>query len=410
VPRLAAGSAPLPWLVAWRYLRGGGSRLLSGTARAALLATAIGVMAMVIAMALMTGYREDLQRKLIGGNAAIVAYPLGPDAPPVDAARRAALQALPGVEGVSAVAYGQGTIASAAQPAGIDVTLRGVDPGEAIAGGPPLPARQGEAELEPVVLGADLARRLGVRPGETLRLAALGLPDGRPRFAFRSLRFAGSFSTGFSEFDRAWAVLRRAEVAALAGAGSGAELYELRLQDPAAAPELARRVERVLGADYLVSDWQQLNAELFTALRVQQIALFLVLGLIVVVSTFNVASTLVVLVRERMREIGVLAALGLKPAGIRAVFLLYGGCLGFAGTLLGVAAGWGIAWTLNTFRLIRFDPEVAAIYFISSVPFRVDAPDLAAVVGFALAVNLAACVAPAWRAARVDPSAALRYE
>ena len=166
----------------------------------------------------------------------------------------------------------------------------------------------------------------------------------------------------------------------------------------------------MLAPEFLVTDWRQLNRELFTALQLQQEALFVVLGLIVLVSTFNVASTLVVLVRERMRDIGLLGALGLPPGGLRRIFLLYGGFLGGLGTLLGVAFGAAVCWLLTTFELIRFDPEVAAIYFIRSVPFRVEPRDLLAIVGFALVVTLLACLVPAWRAARIDPSSALRYE
>ena len=130
----------------------------------------------------------------------------------------------------------------------------------------------------------------------------------------------------------------------------------------------------------------------------------------VLVSTFNVASTLVVLIRERMRDLGILSALGLSRKEMRRVFVIYGFILGAAGTAVGVAIGGGLAWILTTFELIRFDPEVAAIYFISSVPFRIRLVDLAAVVGFALAVTVLACWLPARRAASVAPSDALRYE
>jgi lipoprotein-releasing system permease protein len=243
-----------------------------------------------------------------------------------------------------------------------------------------------------------------------VRLVALGLADGRPRFRYRTLRVTGTFAVGFAEFDAAWVLLDRALVAGDDGEAAAADLYEITLAEGADGAAVVAAAERVLGPDWFVADWRLANRELFTALELQQLVLFLVLGLIVLVSTFNVGSTLVVLVRDRMRDVGVLAALGLAPARLRAVFLTYGAVLGAAGVALGVALGTGAAWVLTTFELIHFDPEVAAIYFIDSVSFRVRPSDLAAVVGFALAVNLVACAVPAWRAARVDPSAALRYE
>ena len=411
--REAAGprplSGPLTWVIAWRFLRGQRSRLLDGTARAALLATALGVMAMVIAMALMTGYREDLQGKLVRGNAAVIAYPVGPQQGPAPR-KLAALRAIPGVEGISPVAYGQGSLSngvSGASAEGVEVTLRGVSPGggQLAASAEQLRTVDG---IPGVVLGADLARRLGTRSGEVLRLVALGFEGGRPRFRYQSLRVHGTFATGFAEFDRSWVLLDRAVVERLMGAEASIDLLEFTVADPAEAPRVAEAAAKVLEPDYVVTDWQQLNRELFTALRLQQVALFVVLGLIVLVSTFNVASTLVVLVRERMRDIGLLGALGLPPGRLRLLFLLYGGLLGGLGTFLGVALGWGTAWVLTTFRLIRFDPEVAAIYFIDSVPFRVEPTDLLAIIGFALAITLLACLIPAWRAARVHPSEALR--
>lgn len=434
------GRGPLSWVVAWRFLRGQRSRLLDGTARAALAATALGVTAMIIAMALMTGYREDLRRKLVEGNAPVVAQPLSAGAEPLDAARRAELAAIPGVAAVGRVAYGQGTLTAVEGTGGdgVEVTLRGVEPrpaaagpaagpaagsatpvGAALAGGGGLTATAEQLAPGPdgvpgAVLGAELARRLGAAEGDLLRLVALGVGGGRPRFHYRSLRVAGTFAVGFAEFDAGWAVVDRALVAG-DGAGDGEsgganDLYEIALAEGADAEAVVAAAGELLGRDWFVADWRLANRELFTALEIQQRVLFLVLGLIVLVSTFNVGSTLVVLVRERMRDVGVLAALGLAPARLRAVFLAYGAVLGAAGVALGVALGTGAAWLMTTFEVIRFDPEVAAIYFIDAVAFRVRPSDLAAVIGFALAVNLLACAVPAWRAARIDPATALRYE
>jgi lipoprotein-releasing system permease protein len=416
------GRGPLPWLIAWRFLRGPRSRLLGGTARAALAATALGVTAMVIAMALMTGYREDLERKLIEGNAPIVVSPLDSQAPPLAGELRARVEAIPGVASVGRVTYGQGTLTAdagatggdedpgGASPEPVEVTLRGVDAGGGQLAASAEQLAAGADGVPGAVLGDELARRLGVEPGDRVRLVALGFEDGRPRFRFQGLVVGGTFDSGFAEFDASWVVLDRELVGRLMGAGSRNALYEVELADAAATGRVAMAIEQALGAQWLVTDWRQLNAELFAALRLQQVALFGVLGLIVLVSTFNVASTLVVLVRERMRDIGVLVALGFAPRKLWSVFLLYGGALGAAGTLLGVAIGAGTAWTLTRFELIRFDPDVANIYFISSVPFRVEATEVAAVAGFALGVTLLACLAPAFRAARVEPADALRYE
>jgi lipoprotein-releasing system permease protein len=403
-------AGPLPWVIAWRFLRGRHSRLLDGTARAALLSTALGVMAMIIAMALMTGYRQDLQNKLIRGNAAVIAYPVGGPSGPVPAAKQRALLAIPGVRRIGRVAYGQGSLSSGKVAQGLEVVLRGVD-----AGGGQLTATADQLRPSPEgipsgVLGKDLADRLGARPGDVLRLVALGFGEGRPRFRYQSVRVSGTFATGFAEFDRSWLLLDRARVERLMGGETAVDLLEFTVDDPGEAPRIAEDASKILQPDFVVTDWRQLNRELFTALQLQQIALFVVLGLIVIVSTFNVASTLVVLVRERMRDIGLLGALGLRPDRLRLVFLVYGGFLGALGTLLGVLFGWGICWVMTSFKLVRFDPEVAAIYFIDSVPFRVEPRDVLAVVGFALLVTLLACSVPAWRAARVDPSSALRYE
>lgn len=399
---------PLSWVVAWRYMRGRRSRMLNSTARAALIATTLGVTAMVIAMALMTGYTEDLERKLIGLQAEIIVSPLTKTPTEEEEARLADAAALPGVVRMGRVSYGEGSVTSSTLPEGLAVTLRGVDPG----GDATFDAawqRYREDQLPPVVLGTELLRQLGVEEGDALRLVVLHPGETRVSFRYQSVRVGGTFTTGFAEFDSSWVVLGRATLERLRG-GSGFNIVEIDLADSADTAQLTAAVEETLGPAYVVESWQRLNRELFAALALQEMLLFLVLGLIVVVSTFNVASTLVILVRERMRDIGVLGALGLTPRELWWVFVTYGLLLGALGTACGVAIGAGVSWVLTTFELVSFDPEVAAIYFIDSVPFRVELADVAAIVGFALTVTLAACTLPAYRASRILPAHALRYE
>ena len=359
---------------------------------------------MVVAMALMSGYSEDLQDKLIGGSAAIVAYPISGDLERV-ALGMTELASLPGVVSVAEVAYGQGSVSRVEQPKGYEVTLRGVDLEAVTPGRLDTRALIGGGDVPGALFGAELVRRLGVEKGEVLRLVSVDLED--LRFRYRRIRYVESFETGFAEADSGWVVLEREVVEELGGKSS---LLEISLEDPSDTEATAAQVRTLLGDDFLVTDWRQYNRELFTALRLQKLALFLVLGLIVVVATFNVASTLVVLTRERRREIGVLTAMGLDRGRLQAVFVSCGVLIGGVGSLIGVSLGWSVAWLLTTFELVRFDPGVAAIYFINSVPFRVHTDDVLAILGFSLATTLVACWLPARRASRLDPTEALRYD
>jgi lipoprotein-releasing system permease protein len=402
--------------IAWRFLRGRRTRLLDGAARSALAATAIGVAAMVVAMALMSGYRDALQRKLTQDRVAVMAYPLTPSAFEIEPAEQDEIMALDGVTGLRRVGYGQGSLRSAARPGGVDVTLRGVDRVESLSGfgrierfGPP-DAAGGASQASGIVVGRDLLHSLSLEPGEVVRLLVLGARQGRPRFSYLTVTVTGTFASGLSEFDQRLVVLDRELLESLAGATVGETIFEVLVADAAASSQVAERVRELLGPDYLIMDWPELNRELFTALEVQKLALFLLLGLIVVVSTFNVASSLLVLVRERTRDIGVLAAVGLSPQALRRLFLLYGGGLSLGGVVVGVALGGGAAWVMTRYELIRFDPELAAIYFLSSVPLDVRLVDLLAIAGFTFAVTLLACWLPARRLGRIQPASALRAE
>lgn len=396
----------LDWAIARRFLAGHGSGLLGSTARVALVASTLGVAAMGIAMALMTGYRGELERKLVGGSAAVQVFPpaeaLGESA---YAELRQSIAGLPGVRAVEAVSYLQGVLSSGRGEA--EVTLRGVEPGTGLLGASADQLARDEDGLPGVVLGHELAAALATAPGDRLRLTALVLGDGGPRFVFRSVRASGTFTSGFSEFDRSWGLVAKDALETLAPRALAS--LEVRLEEPERAAEIAEAI-RGLAPEALVTDWRENNRELFSALTTQQVALFLLLGLIVLVSTFNVASSLVVLVRERQRDLGALAALGLPPRRLRRVFLLYGGALGAAGTLLGLGFAAIVSWALDRFEVIRFGADVASIYFLSAVPFRLSLIDATAIGLFSILVTFLSCWLPSRRAFKLDPATALRYE
>ena len=401
---------PLVGHLAWRYLVSGRSRLLTGTARAALIATTLGVTALVIAMALMAGYQDELRRKLTAGGGAVLAIPVGLRAVGEPQEIKSRIEALPGVARVHPVIFGQAAVSSGASPQGVEVTVRGIEPGPGPLSATAEQLAEEENGVAGAVLGEELARILGIEAGEVFRLVAVGFRDGRPRFRYQSLRCNGVFRVGLADFDAGWLLIRRPLAARLFGPEAGGTMFEIAPDELHNATAVADRVDALLKPEFLVSNWLEINRPLFSALRLQKRFLFLVLGLIVFVSTFNVASTLIVAVRERMREIGVLGALGLSRTDRWRSFVLYGAALGTAGVVAGVLIGCGASWVLDRFELIRFDAEVAAIYFINAVRFKVEAQDVAAIVTLALVVNLLACALPAWRAARIEPSEALRYE
>ena len=414
VPRsaLLSGRWPLSWILAWRYLRGRRSRILSATAGAALAAVTLGVTAMVVAMALMTGYTGDLQRKLIGLQGEVMVTPAlrGLDA-------ESAAESLRGIEGVARagrVAYAEGSISSPAAPGGEGVVIRGIDAD----GLPGLESRarlQAEASMfsaedfPGVILGRQLQEQLGVKTGDALRLVVLAGGERDVRFRYRSVKVAGTFTTGFNEFDARWLLMERGRLESLRGE-LGLDAIELEMVEGTDPQTVTDEAQALLGETWFVQRWRSMNSELFSALELQETLLFFVLGLIVLVSTFNVAATLVILVRERAGDIGVLSALGLEPKQLWWSFTAYGLALGAVGTALGVAIGGGASWLITRFELIRFDPEVAEIYFIASVPFDVELGDVTLIVSFSLLVTFLACAFPARRAARLGPADALRKE
>jgi len=348
--------------------------------------------------------------------------------------------------------YQSGLAASAATPDGVDAVVKGIDADAEARVSPSMAGslfRAGTAfravpgEPPGAAVGSELARRLDVREGDPITLSVPDAAPGEPHFVPRTGRFrvARIFRTNFAEYDAGWVFCDRETVRALSRMAGGANVIEVRLDAPSgpdaglwpilrtplrwagglfgfevgpdasrARASVLRAIRAAAGEKFSVADTLSMNGGLFAALKVQQTTLFLVIGLIVAVSTFNVVATLVMTVEEKKRDIGVLSSLGAEPRFFPRLFLWFGAALGGAGVLAGVVFGSLLCWAATAFRLLRFPPGVAEIYFVSYIPFLVLPLDLAIIVVFSGITILVASWVPARRAARVDIAEALRYE
>jgi lipoprotein-releasing system permease protein len=414
---------PFSLEVALGYLRSRPSRLVSSVSLLSIAGIALGVGALVVAMGLLSGYRREIQEKLIGANAEVVVFPLTlpsggyPDAFELEER----IRRVPRVRAVAAVIYQSGLASSAATPDGTDAILKGVDPGPERAvsqmdvylpGADRVLTRGSPSRPPGVAVGAELARRLDVLEGDVIALSVPDRSSGPSRFAPRTGRFRVGriFKTNFAEYDAEWIFLDRETLRKLSGLEAPADVVEVKLDTIRDTEGASRAIEKAAGPGFSVTDWRRMNSGLFSALAIQQTTLFLVIGLIVMVSTFNVVATLVMTVQEKKRDIGVLSALGAEPRFFSRVFLLLGALLGGSGIGAGVLLGWAICRAATALRVLSFPPGVAEIYFVSFIPFLVRAVDVAAIVGFSALAVLAASWVPARRAARVNIADALRYE
>lgn len=382
------------------------------------LGVVVGVMALLIALALMTGLQAEIRTKILGTTAHLSVFKGRSDGiedyrEVVEAVRR-----VPRVTGSAPTVYGKALVSS---PAGAGVaTVKGVrlpeertvtdleaqlETGRLAA----LEAEEGPDGLAPILLGRDLASSLGVAVGDVVTVTS---PQGRlspmgvlPRLA--RLRVAGTVRSGLYEFDSAWAYVPFAVAQRLFDKGDLASLVEVRVDDMYAVKEVAPRVLGTLGEGYLTTDWIEMNRSLFSALWLEKAAIAITIGLIVVVAALNIVATLVLMVMEKHKDIGILVSMGASRGAITRIFLLQGTVIGAAGTLVGGVLGVAACRVLDGYKLIKVPGDV---YQISYVPFTLLPSDAATVVVGAVLVCFLATIHPARQASRVDPAEALRYE
>ena len=374
---------------------------------------AIGVAALVIAIALITGFQGDVQDKILGATSHVMVSDLGGQGLADYEGLAEKIRAIPGVESVTPVVYNTVLITGLGESSG--ALVKGIDfdrerPGAAWlqkleAGRVP----DGEGPREGLLLGRELALRIGAQVGDVVdivtassTLSPLGLLPKRKR-----LQVTGIFNTGLYEFDNATALVAIGLAQRLFGLEGRASYIQVKLRDIFAAPAVGERIVAALPPVVYITTWMELNKSLFSALKLEKNIMFLTITLIVIVAALNIIATLILMVMEKTRDIGILMAMGATPQMINRIFFYQGALIGVIGTALGVLLGLGWCALANAFELIKIPVD---IYQISYVPFRLRPLDLALIVGVTLLISFVSTLFPARRAAKIDPVVALKYE
>ncbi len=377
------------------------------------IGVAIGVAALVIAIALITGFQGDVQDKILGATSHIMVSDLGGEGLADYEGLAEKIRAIPGVEAVTPVVYSTVLVTGLGESSG--ALVKGIDFDREREGAAWLQKLEagripeGGGPREGLLLGRELALRIGAQVGDAVSvvtasstLSPLGLMPKTKRF-----QVTGVFNTGLYEFDNGTALVSIGVAQRLFGLEGRASYIQVKLADIFAAPAVGERIKAALPPVVYITTWMELNKSLFSALKLEKNIMFLTITLIVIVAALNIIATLILMVMEKTRDIGILMAMGATPRTINRIFFYQGALIGVIGTALGVVLGLGWCGLANAFELIKIPVD---IYQISYVPFRLRPFDLALIVGVTLAISFVSTLFPARRAAKVDPVVALKYE
>jgi len=417
------------FFVALRYLKAKRRQaVISVITVISVLGVTAGVCALVIALAINNGFREELETRLLGATANINLL-----RPTKDGIRQYdqltdRLSRLPHVRAAAPALYEEVLASSHSHAQGM--MLKGIDPQRevhvadllshitegSIAGLNPVPPQESNEdpstrvrETDPIIVGKELANSLGARVGDTILVTS---PQGTvtpfgvvPKF--HHFRVVGVFDSGFFDFDAGWAFTNLDAAQRLFDLRDVVSVIEFKIDDIYQAPAVAEQIRQAAGAGFETSTWIEQNHSLFSALRLERMVTILTIGLIMLVAALNIFITLSMMVMEKNRDIAVLRSMGARERQVWAVFTLHGLLIGAVGTVLGLLVGYSASWVCDHYKLIHLQADV---YALAYVPFRVRPWDGVWIALAALTISLLATIYPARAAAKLNPVEILRYE
>lgn len=411
------------WFVSLRYLRARRKQtFISIITFISIAGVMVGVTALIVVLAVMTGFGEDLKSKILGLNAHAIVQKHGENISNPEAVQKR-IEKLDGVLGTTPFVYSEAMISSLNGASGI--ILRGIDTrssrkvidlDKCIVKGSLEELERGSAEgsgsgsIPPgLIVGKELARSLGLFQGDIVQIltpAALNTPLGVMP-SVKRFRVVGVFESGMFEYDFKWAFISLKSAQEVLGLGRDVTGIEVKVADVYKADQVATAIDKDLGFPYRTRDWMQLNRTLFSALKLEKVVMFVILALIVLVAAFNIASTLIMVVMEKNRDIAILKSMGATRKSIMKIFVLEGVIVGLAGTVLGIIGALFLTGLLKRYEFIKLPSDV---YYISTLPVRVETLDVVLVSLAAVLISFLATLYPSWQASKLEPASALRYE
>lgn len=406
---------PYQLFIAFRYLKTKKKHKgISVNTLISLGGVAVGVMALLVVLSVMSGFHEDLQKKILGVNAHVVvlnyrgAMPEYKDVITRLKDDREVVSSAPFIMGQVMISYGKRAHG---------VFLRGIDPeaeikttdiGKFMKEGS-LENLASKNEIPGIIVGRELASSIGAFKGDVVNILSpvgkIGPLGMLPKV--RQFRIAGIFEIGMFEYDSNLVFTDLSAAQEFFGMKDEVTGVQLKLADIYKAPLVREMVQKQFGFPLYAKDWMQMNKNLFSALKLEKFAMFVILILIILVASFNIISTLIMNVIEKKREIAILKAMGATDKGIMAVFMLQGLVIGLLGTIIGVAGGSLLCYILNTYQIIKLPADV---YYLSHLPVKTKLSDFIAVSLSAVSISFLATIYPAWQAAKLNPVEPLRYE